>query len=246
MPNATSARHALRALTHLASRAEPVPAAHIARALDLPRSSTYHLLAVLVEQGYAVHYAEERTYGIGAAVHELGAGYQRQDPLQRLARPLVERLVDATTHNAHLAVLSGRDVLYVIEERAAGRPSLVTDVGVRLPATLTASGLAMLAALPRRQVTALYPSASVMVGGGPTTPSALRHLLVDVRARGHAVEVGSVSPDLSSVAATVLDRDAHPVAAVAVTYRTDDVDEGGAARLAQAAAETATRISQRL
>ena len=69
MPNATSARHALRALTHLASRAEPVPAAHIARALDLPRSSTYHLLAVLVEQGYAVHYAEERTYGIGAAVH---------------------------------------------------------------------------------------------------------------------------------------------------------------------------------
>ena len=38
------------------------------------------------------------------------------------------------THNAHLAVLHGRDVLYVVEERAAGRPPLVTDVGVRLPA----------------------------------------------------------------------------------------------------------------
>ena len=164
----------------------------------------------------------------------------------RMLSELVERLVDATTHNAHLAVLSGRDVLYVIEERAAGRPSLVTDVGVRLPATLTASGLAMLAALPRRQVTALYPSAAVMVGGGPATPSALRRLLVDVRAREYAVEAGSVSPDLSSVASAVLDRDGHPVAAVALTYRTDDVDEGGSACLAQAAAETATRISQRL
>lgn len=246
MPNATAADHALRALTHLAGRAEPIPAAHLARALELPRSSTYHLLRVLVEHGFVVHYEEERTYGIGAAVHELGAGYQRQDPLVRLSRPLVERLVDATTHNAHLAVLTGRDVLYVIEERAAGRPSLVTDVGVRLPATLTASGLALLAALPRRQVTALYPSAAVLVDGGPATPSALRRQLVDVRARGHAREEGSVTPDLSSVASAVLDRDGHPVAAVALTYRTADVDEGGAAALASSARETAQRISARL
>ena len=246
MANATAAGHALRALTHLAGRAEPIPAAHLARALGLPRSSTYHLLAVLIEHGYVVHYAEERTYGIGAAVHELGAGYQRQDPLQRLARPLVEQLVDATTHNAHLAVLSGRDVLYVIEERAAGRPSLVTDVGVRLPATLTASGLAILAALPRRQVTALYPSPSVMVEGGPSTPSRLRRGLVDVRARGYAVEVGSVSPELSSVASAVLARDGHPVAAVALTFRNEEVDDDARRELAAAADATAGRISSRL
>lgn len=246
MANATAAGHALRALTHLASRAEPIPATHLARAIGLPRSSTYHLLAVLIEHGYVVHYEEERTYGIGAAVHELGAGYQRQDPLQRLARPLVEQLVDTTTHNAHLAVLSGRDVLYVIEERAAGRPSLVTDVGVRLPATVTASGLAVLAALPRRQVTALYPSASVMVADGPATPSALRRELVDVRARGYAVEEGSVSPDLSSVAAAVLDRDGHPVAAVAITYRSAEVDKESRADLAERARATADRISSRL
>ena len=246
MAHATAAGHALRALTHLASRAEPIPAAHLARALGLPRSSTYHLLAVLIEHGYVTHYAEERTYGIGAAVHELGAGYQRQDPLQRLARPLVEQLVDATTHNAHLAVLSGRDVLYVIEERAAGRPSLVTDVGVRLPATVTASGLAMLAALPRRQVTALYPSASVMVADGPATPSALRRELVAVRARGYAVEEGSVSPDMSSVAAAVLDRNGHPSAAVAITFRSEVIDEGCRAALADAARETARTITSRL
>ncbi|HIZ99755.1 MAG TPA: IclR family transcriptional regulator [Candidatus Janibacter merdipullorum] len=246
MANATAAGHALRALTHLASRAEPIPAAHLARAIGLPRSSTYHLLAVLIDHGYVVHYAEERTYGIGAAVHELGAGYQRQDPLQRLARPLVEQLVDATTHNAHLAVLSGRDVLYVIEERAAGRPSLVTDVGVRLPATLTASGLAVLAALPRKQVTALYPSAAVMVEGGPPTPSALRRELVAVRSRGHAVEEGSIAPELSSVASAVLDRDGHPVAAVAVTYRREEVDDGVRARLVEGTRHTAERIGLRL
>lgn len=246
MANATAAGHALRALTHLAGRAEPIPAAHLARVLELPRSSTYHLLAVLVEQGFVVHYPDERAYGLGPAVHELEAGYQRQDPLQRLARPLVERLVDETTHNAHLAVLSGRDVLYLIEERAAGRPSLVTDVGVRLPATLTASGLALLAALPRRQVTALYPSASVMVAEGPSTPSALRRELVAVRARGHALEVGSVQPDLSSVAVAAVNRAGHPVAAVAITFRNDEVDAVEQEELASACRSTAEAIGSRL
>ena len=56
-------------------------------------------------------------------------------------------------------MLHGRDVLYVVEERAPGRPPLVTDVGVRLPAHLTASGRAILAALPAAQVRALYPDA---------------------------------------------------------------------------------------
>ena len=65
---------------------------------------------------------------------------------------MLSRLVADTTHNGHFAVLDGRDTLYLIEERAPGRPSLVTEVGVRLPAPLTASGLAMLAALPAPQV----------------------------------------------------------------------------------------------
>jgi hypothetical protein len=56
--------------------------------------------------------------------------------------------IDRTNESAHLAVLNGRDVLYVLEERAPGKPPLVTDVGVRLPAQLTASGRAILAAVP--------------------------------------------------------------------------------------------------
>ena len=121
---------------------------------------------------------------------------QRQAPLQRIARPALRRLVDQTTQNAHLSVLHGRDVLYLIEERAVGRPLLVTDVGVRLPAVLTASGLAMLARLPARQVRALYPDRASLVQRnerGPTSPTELRRLLIDVRARGFGVEDGSVT-----------------------------------------------------
>lgn len=221
MANAPAAGAALDLLSLLARHTEPLPAGAISRTLGLPRSSTYHLLAVLRDRGYVTHLPEDRRWGLGVAAFELGSAYQRQEPLQRIARPVLGRLVDATTHNAHLAVLHGRDVLYVIEERAPGRPLLVTDVGVRLPAPLTASGLAMLSALPGPQVTALFPHASAMVqrdGQGPATPSALRRLLVATRNRGYAVEDGTVSAGLASVAVPVLDHTGHPVAGLAVTF----------------------------
>ena len=192
--------------------------------MGLPRSTAYHLVTAMIEEGFVVHLAEEHRYGLGVAAFEVGSGYARQEPLQRITRRHLAALVDAVGQSAHLAVLHGRDVLYVLEERAPGRPPLVTDVGVRLPAQLTASGRAVLAALPAPQVRALFPDRSAFVdrhGVGPTSLSALRTLLAETRQRGYAVEQGEVTPGFASVAAAVLDHNQHPVAGVAVTYPVD-------------------------
>lgn len=198
-----------------------MPASAIARDLGLPRSTTYHLLSVLVDAGFAVHLPEEHRYGLGVSAFEIGSAYSRQAPLARLARPILARLVDDVRQSAHLAVLHGRHVLYVVEERAPGQPPLVTDVGVQLPAHLTASGRAMLAALPAAQVRALFPDATAFpsrTGLGPNNLPGLRQLLVDVRRLGYGTEDGEVSPGLASVACAVLDHTSHPIAGVAVTY----------------------------
>jgi DNA-binding IclR family transcriptional regulator len=249
MANAPAASQALAVLRLLARHTEPVPASAVARDLGLPRSSVYHLLTVLCEQGFVVHLADERRYGLGVAAFELGSAYARQAPLQRLARQLLVRLVDATRHNAHLAVLHGRDVLYVIEERAPGRPPLVTDVGVRLPSQLTASGLAMLASLPPQQVRALFPSRDAFVqrhGVGPTTLPGLRSVLSRVRRDGFALEDGTVTPGFASVAAPVLDHSGHPVAGIAVTYPAAEVTAGQRRALVEEVIHTATDLTRRI
>jgi DNA-binding IclR family transcriptional regulator len=249
MANAPAAGQALDVLGLIARRGEPVPAAAIARDLGLPRSTVYHLLTVLVERGYVRHLPEARRYGLGLAAYELGSAYQRQAPLERLARGVMDHLVDATGHNAHLAVLHGRDVLYVIEQRATGRPLLVTDVGVRLPAVLTASGLAMLAALPPAQVRALFPDRTALVqrdGRGPASTTRLRAELQAVRQRGHAVEDGLVTPGIGSVAVAVLDHNDYPVAGVAVSYPQADVDAVAAAALVRAVTQAAGALGRRL
>jgi DNA-binding IclR family transcriptional regulator len=209
----------------------------------------YHLLTVLCDQGFVVHLGDERRYGLGVAAFELGSAYTRQAPLQRLARQLLVRLVDTTRHNAHLAVLHGRDVLYIIEERAPGRPPLVTDVGVRLPSQLTASGLAMLASLPPQQVRALFPSRDAFVqrhGVGPTTLPGLRSVLSRVRRDGFALEDGTVTPEFASVAAPALDHSGHPVAGIAVTYPAAEVAPGQRRALADEVIHTARDLTRRL
>lgn len=249
MSQVPAAAQALAILRHLAGQPGPVGAAAIARDLGLPRSTTYHLLTTLAADGFVVHLADERRYALGLAAYELATGYARQEPLQRLARVPLARLVDRTGHSAHLAVLHGREVIYVIEDRAPGRMPLVTDVGVRLPAHLTASGRAMLAALPPVQVRALFPDPSAFVlrhGVGPTSLSALRSLLVEVRRRGHAVEAGEVTVGLASVAAAVLDHTGHPVAGVAVTYPDADVDPVERAGLAAAVVRTTQQLTHRV
>lgn len=241
-----AAENTLRILRYLAGRPAPVAASAIARELALPRSTVYHLLTTLAVHGFVLHLREERRWGLGTSAFELASGYTRQQPLARLGRPLVAALSDRLGESAHLAVISGGDVLYIVEERAPRRPALVTDVGVRLPAHLTASGRAMLAALPKEQVRALYPSASAFpdrTGRGPRTPAALRELLREVRARGYATEDSEIAEGLQSVGAAVRDPSGWPIAAVAVTWAGDEAEER---MLAAAVRETAAVLESRL
>ena len=248
MGQVPAATRALRVLRFLARQRDPVTLDRLASAVGIPRSTAYHLVNAMIEEGFVVHLPDEHRYGLGVAAFEVGSGYARQEPLQRITRRHLATLVDEVGHSAHLAVLHGRDVLYVVEDRAPGRPPLVTDVGVRLPAHLTASGRAILAHLGPAQVRALYPDRAAFVdrhGLGPRTPGALRSLLSETRQRGYAVEEGEVTLGFSSVASAVLDHNGHPVAGVALTFPTSDPPADVAAAVA-AVRRTADAVTTRL
>ncbi|WP_069164107.1 IclR family transcriptional regulator [Nocardia altamirensis] len=215
-------RRGLAVLQLLAGRAGPISASTIARELDLPRSTTYHLLGELEAARFVTRLPSERRYGLGIAAFELGSAYLRHDPLERLAGPLLRELVEEVGHNAHLGVLHGNELLYLIKERPVRPETLVTGVGVRLPAHLTACGRAILAHLPAAQIRALFPSASSFVRRterGPNSLAALRSVLATELRRGWACEDGHVTPGYASVGYPVFDHNQRPIAAISVTLR---------------------------
>ena len=210
MTRVPAADNTLRILEFLSVQRGPVAAQTVATALGLPRSSVYQLLTVMAERGFVAHLPEEKRFGLGPNAYALASSYTRQQPLTRLGAPLIAKLVDAVGESGHLALLHGTDVLYLVEERAKNRPSLVTDVGVRLPAIKTASGRAMLAALPLAQLRALFPDSREY--------AAVKRTLEPARQAGFASENGDVTPGLASVASCAIDHAGWPAAAVAVTY----------------------------
>lgn len=218
-----SAERLLDVLDLLARHTRPVPTMTICRECGIPKSSAHHLLNVMRSRNFVTYYETERAWGLGVAVFEIGSAYLRSGPLQRMGRHLLVELTTRTGETAHLAMLHGTEVLYIDKEQPVGNVAkLVTEVGVRLPAHLTAVGRAILAALPEAQIRALYAHQPLVVrtGGGPPSVDALLRDLDEVRATGIAHDDEMVTPGISCLACPVFSHEGVPAAAIGVTYVT--------------------------
>ena len=71
MSQVPAATRALRVLRFLAGQPDPVALDRIMRAIDLPRSTTYHLLHAMIEEGFVVHLPEEHRFGLGPAAFQV-------------------------------------------------------------------------------------------------------------------------------------------------------------------------------
>ena len=236
MSKVPAATHTLAILRLLMTTDAPISAARIATQLRLPRSTTYQLLKVMVDAGFVMHLKSHRTYGLGAAAYSLAQAYSTQQPLVRASTRHAQALAKLAGGSAHVSRLSsGMEVLYVLEERSAAAVSLITDVGVRLAAERTASGRAMLAALPDAEL-----KARVDAAGLGRQWQKIHTMMRQVRSRGWAEETEEVSVGQSSIAAAVLDHTGRPAAALAVTF-TPGV---GVDKHAELVAETCRRAQQ--
>ena len=240
------ARHTLALLQALARQPGPVPAASLARELGLPRSTTYHLLDTLVRAGFVVHVAEERRYALGVSAFELGSGYARQAPLPRLARPLLARLVDASARTrtwrsctAATSSTSSRSARRAASpDHRRRRPAARPPDGQR-PGDAGRPARARRCARSSRTPARSSTGTDRGRGARPRSGSCWGRRA----GRGFASEDGEVTPEFASVAAAASDRAGYPVAAVAVTFPSAEVDAAGAGASPRGCARTAAELS---
>jgi DNA-binding IclR family transcriptional regulator len=240
-----SAERVLAILELLATHTRPVPTMTIARECAIPKSSAHHLLNVMRARNFLTYYQADRAWGLGVRAFEIGSAYLRSEPLQRLGRPLLAELTATVGETSHLAVLHGTDVLYVDKEQpAAAATKLVTEVGVRLPAHLTAVGRAILAELTEPQLQALYANSPLVqrTGQGPSQLAELLDELAAVRRTGHALEDGLTTPGISCIAAPVHSHEGLAIAAIGVTFVSTQRDDAGS--MAAAVCQAADRLSR--
>jgi DNA-binding IclR family transcriptional regulator len=226
-------------------------AAEMARSLAIPRSTAFRLAQTLEFLGFLERDGDR--YRIGPAVLRLGFEYIASLEVAELARPVIERLRDATELSAQLVIRDGREVVVVVKASppAATFASSVT-VGTRLPAHATILGRVLLADADEQTLRALYPEAKLPQASprAPQSLADLQRLLREDRDRGYAVSESFFEQGISAVAAPVRDRHGTIVAAVSITAQRPALEpkelrERLVAQVLGAAAELSRQLNYR-
>jgi len=241
-----SLHRALDVLERLAHHRGEVALVDLARSLGMSKPGVYRILATMSARGY-VDKSPRRTYRLGVRAWELGCAVPELR-LVTVAAPFMERLTGTTRESSILGMLVGFDVVYLHRIDALQAAVRVhTDIGTRIPAHCTSTGIALLSRLGAEQFEGLVPPMLE-----PFTPHTitdrdkLRAEVVRTARRGYAIAVGTWRPEVAGVAASILDANGHPIAAVNVSLPRAQSTRRRLAELGDAVCAAARDVSRAL
>ncbi|WP_405922190.1 IclR family transcriptional regulator [Streptomyces sp. NBC_00122] len=207
----------LRILEAVAAPGGPHRLAEVTAAAAVPKSSTFRILASLVDLGF-VRQEGERRYGVGPRLRGLSALVSGGEPAS-IGRILDELRQAVGGQTVHLALHSGETITYIRKLESEQPFRTASRVGMRMPLHTTAIGKSILAHLPAEEVRELIAATGLppRTPKSVTTAQALDAQLAAVRARGFALDDEENEPTIRCVGSAVLGPDGRPIGGVSVT-----------------------------
>ena len=238
-----------RLLRHIAEGDAVTNMSRTARELGINRTTLLRLLHALEAERFIEPRSEGNGWRIGVGLITLTAQAFFSEDLVQVAVPVLTQLAETLSLSAHLGVLDGREIVYLVRRVPNHAFASNIRIGSRLPAHAANMGRIILANLPPERVDRLYAGADLrpVTAHTAVTPLQLHAQLDTDRALGLAWSDGYYEAGVSSVAAAVFDATNTPVAALNVTGQTAQFE--GAERRAQigtAVKNAARDISLRL
>jgi DNA-binding IclR family transcriptional regulator len=185
--SAPAAACAADLLKLLSDEPKPLSVAEMARALGASKSLVFRVTREL-ETRDLVRRTQQQRYRLGLMALEIGSTFDRRGGFLAPVRIALRDLAQATDSNANVAVLRGRQVLYILREERPGKARTATQIGSRLPANCTALGKALLARLDAEDLEArLGGEHERLTARSKARPDALRAEIARTRREGFAV-----------------------------------------------------------
>jgi len=219
----------------------------VARELDVHKSTASRLLAALDRHELVAQDTARGKFRLGVGIVRLaGAASQKLDLVQE-SRPVCRALAQQVGETVNLAILSGRDALYL--DQAAGPAALSPHnwAGQRIPLHATSDGKVLLAYLPEAELAAcLTPPLARFTERTITAVEDFPALLAEVRRRGFATAAEEFEAGLTAIAAPVRNAEGTVVASVSASGPSFRIPAGRIPALADAVRRAADEVSRRL
>ncbi len=195
----------------------------VADLAGLERPTAHRVLKALEAEELVVRDPTTRRYQLGALVFDLGHAVAPQFSLHEVCGPALQRLADASGDTAFLFVRRGNDAFCV--SRVQGNFPIqtpVVPVGSRQPLGVNAGGLAVLAALPDREVEQVLKAIGPRLDAyGHLDDTGLRAAIATARTRGFASIGEKAVAGVSAIGLAVRNRFDTPVAALTIASTTE-------------------------
>ena len=211
---------AISILELIGSSSEPLTLAEICRGLEMPKSSAFGICRTLVS-GKMLHQGRDGSFTLGLGIVQLAARHLAQNDLAQAFASALDLQEDTPRFTTQLAVLDGKNVVYLARSDGQDAVPLASNTGKSLPATTTAAGKAMLSLQDPMQVHELFADPSDFVEFTPSSIKDIGRLLSELataRVNGYAVDRGETISGVLCVAAPVVKSPGRePICAVSIT-----------------------------
>ena len=121
-------------------------ASQVGQRCGLTRTAARRYLLTLAHLGYAQ--TDGKLFWLSPRVLRLGQAYLDSARLPRAIQPVLQRVTAGTGETAFAAVLDQRDVVYIARSGTHRQLNIGYVLGSRMPAQVTAAGMAILSQLP--------------------------------------------------------------------------------------------------
>lgn len=171
--------------------------AYLLRETGLAKATFYRLLGALVEFGYVRHDSAQKTYKLGQRFIELGRHALETFDMRGVAESELTRLSGELNETVSFAVLD-KDMIRHVDVRRPPNPIAVgIEVGRSMPAMTSASGHAILSAMPPHKVNEFLQTV-----GEDEKASILSDIAIS-RSRGYTISNSRTLPGVIIIAVAI-------------------------------------------
>lgn len=222
----SSVRNAARLLKEFSSRDSELGVSELARRLDLGKSTVHRLLVTLASEHLVEQDPISGRYRLGLAVYDLGAAVATGLDLHEAVMPSMEQLRAATGETVHVAVLEGREVVYIERLDSPNTLRLFLEVGRRNWAHCTGTGKLLLAYLDPTELDDLLAGWHLPAVTPHTLadPEQLRRQLREIQKTGYAHNLQESEIGVLSIAGPIRDASSRVRAALSVAGPKERMD----------------------
>jgi IclR family pca regulon transcriptional regulator len=183
----------------------------------ITRTAARRYLKTLAHLGYVG--TDGKQYWLMPRILRLGHAYIESARLPKLVQPYLQRITSGTDEVSYLGVLDGDDMIFLARSGSPRHTAAGYWPGTRVPAQVTATGMAVLASMPEPEMDAWLQGRHLPAFTSYTLADAqrLRTALVDCRRRGWALSEQQLELNYRGVAVPLLDRHNQVHGAISIT-----------------------------